>query len=85
MGIANYWGGLTLLPTDGRVVMDNNPVDRTIRPISPIVSPLPRWAYRSAAFEVELAKLVAFYHGSQIFGDGLDLAFLSAINARGTV
>jgi len=32
--IAKYWGGLCLFLADGRVEMDNNPVERTIRPIA---------------------------------------------------
>lgn len=32
--IAKYWGGLVLFLTDGRVEMDNNTVERTIRPIA---------------------------------------------------
>lgn len=32
--IAKYWGGLCLLLTDGRVEMDSNAVERTIRPIA---------------------------------------------------
>lgn len=32
--IAKYWNGLTLFLTDGRVEMDNNTVERTIRPIA---------------------------------------------------
>lgn len=32
--ITKYWDGLCLFLTDGRVEMDNNPVERTIRPIA---------------------------------------------------
>ena len=32
--IAKYWQGLNLLLTDGRIEIDNNPVERTIRPIA---------------------------------------------------
>jgi hypothetical protein len=32
--IAKYWDGLILFLTDGRIEMDNNPVERTIRPIA---------------------------------------------------
>jgi len=32
--IAKYWGGLCLFLTDGRVEMDSNAVERTIRPIA---------------------------------------------------
>jgi transposase len=32
--IAKYWGGLTLFLTDGRIEMDSNAVERTIRPIA---------------------------------------------------
>lgn len=32
--IAKYWGGLILFLTDGRIEMDNNTVERTIRPIT---------------------------------------------------
>ncbi|PHQ95145.1 MAG: IS66 family transposase, partial [Marinosulfonomonas sp.] len=32
--IAKYWDGLNLFLTDGRIEMDNNPVERTIRPIA---------------------------------------------------
>jgi len=32
--IAKYWDGLCLFLTDGRIEMDNNPVERTIRPIA---------------------------------------------------
>jgi hypothetical protein len=32
--IAKYWGGLNLFLTDGRIEMDNNAVERTIRPIA---------------------------------------------------
>lgn len=32
--IAKYWGGLCLFLTDGRIEIDNNPVERTIRPIA---------------------------------------------------
>lgn len=32
--IAKYWGGLILFLTDGRIEMDNNAVERTIRPIA---------------------------------------------------
>jgi hypothetical protein len=32
--IAKYWDGLVLFLTDGRVEMDNNTVERTIRPIA---------------------------------------------------
>lgn len=32
--IAKYWGGLCLFLTDGRIELDNNPVERTIRPIA---------------------------------------------------
>jgi transposase len=32
--IAKYWGGLILFLTDGRIVMDSNAVERTIRPIA---------------------------------------------------
>ncbi len=32
--IAKYWDGLTLFLTDGRIEIDNNPVERTIRPIA---------------------------------------------------
>jgi transposase len=32
--IAKYWDGLTLFLTDGRVEIDSNPVERTIRPIA---------------------------------------------------
>ena len=32
--IAKYWGGLCLFLTDGRIEMDNNAVERTIRPIA---------------------------------------------------
>ena len=32
--IARYWEGLTLFLQDGRIEMDNNPVERTIRPIA---------------------------------------------------
>ena len=31
---AKYWDGLCLFLTDGRIEMDNNPVERTIRPIA---------------------------------------------------
>jgi transposase len=32
--IAKYWDGLNLFLTDGRIEMDNNTVERTIRPIA---------------------------------------------------
>ena len=32
--IAKYWYGLNLFLTDGRIEIDNNPVERTIRPIA---------------------------------------------------
>ena len=32
--IAKYWGGLILFLNDGRIEMDNNAVERTIRPIA---------------------------------------------------
>lgn len=32
--MAKYWGGLCLFLTDGRVELDSNPVERTIRPIA---------------------------------------------------
>ncbi len=32
--IAKYWDGLMLFLTDGRIEMDNNTVERTIRPIT---------------------------------------------------
>lgn len=32
--IAKYWDGLILFLTDGRIEMDSNPVERTIRPIA---------------------------------------------------
>jgi len=32
--IAKYWAGLNLFLTDGRIEIDNNPVERTIRPIA---------------------------------------------------
>lgn len=32
--IARYWEGLSLFLTDGRIELDNNSVDRTIRPIA---------------------------------------------------
>lgn len=32
--IAKYWDGLTLFLTDGRIEIDNNAVERTIRPIA---------------------------------------------------
>jgi transposase len=32
--IAKYWNGLCLFLTDGRIELDNNPVERTIRPIA---------------------------------------------------
>ena len=32
--IAKYWGGLILFLPDGRIEMDNNAVERTIRPIA---------------------------------------------------
>ncbi len=32
--IAKYWGGLCLFLDDGRIELDNNPVERTIRPIA---------------------------------------------------
>ena len=32
--IAKYWDGLILFLTDGRIEMDNNTVERTIRPIA---------------------------------------------------
>jgi len=32
--ITKNWGGLNLFLTDGRIEMDNNPVERTIRPIA---------------------------------------------------
>ena len=32
--IAKYWGGLELFLTDGRIELDNNAVERTIRPIA---------------------------------------------------
>jgi len=32
--IAKYWTGLNLFLTDGRIEIDNNPVERTIRPIA---------------------------------------------------
>lgn len=32
--IAKYWEGLSLFLTDGRIELDNNPVERTIRPIA---------------------------------------------------
>ncbi len=32
--IAKYWTGLCIFLTDGRVEMDNNSVERTIRPIA---------------------------------------------------
>lgn len=31
--IAKYWNGLNLFTSDGRIEIDNNPVERTIRPI----------------------------------------------------
>lgn len=31
---AKYWDGLCLFLTDGRIELDNNPVERTIRPIA---------------------------------------------------
>jgi hypothetical protein len=33
-GIAKYWDGLCLFLTDGRIELDNNTVERTIRPIA---------------------------------------------------
>lgn len=32
--IAKYWGGLCIFLTDGRIEIDNNTVERTIRPIA---------------------------------------------------
>ena len=32
--MAKYWDGLALFLTDGRIELDNNPVERTIRPIA---------------------------------------------------
>ncbi len=32
--IAKYWGGLGLFLDDGRIELDKNPVERTIRPIA---------------------------------------------------
>jgi transposase len=32
--IAKYWDGLNLFTSDGRIEIDNNPVERTIRPIA---------------------------------------------------
>ena len=32
--IAKYWDGLCLFPTDGRIEMDSNAVERIIRPIA---------------------------------------------------
>ena len=32
--INRYWGGLVLFLNDGRIEMDNNTVERTIRPIA---------------------------------------------------
>ncbi len=32
--IAKYWDGLNLFLSDGRIEMDNNTVERTIRPIA---------------------------------------------------
>ena len=32
--IAKYWDGLILFLQDGRIELDNNPVERTIRPIA---------------------------------------------------
>ncbi|GAW36771.1 transposase IS66 family protein [Roseovarius sp. A-2] len=32
--IAKYWNGLCLFLDDGRIELDNNPVERTIRPIA---------------------------------------------------
>ncbi|SHJ41005.1 IS66 C-terminal element, partial [Thalassobacter stenotrophicus DSM 16310] len=32
--IAKYWDGLCLFLGDGRIELDNNPVERTIRPIA---------------------------------------------------
>ena len=32
--IAKYWDGLCLFLTDGRIELDNNPVERAIRPIA---------------------------------------------------
>jgi len=32
--IAKYWDGLCLFLSDGRIELDNNPVERTIRPIA---------------------------------------------------
>jgi hypothetical protein len=32
--IAKYWAGLNLFLADGRIEIDNNPVERTIRPIA---------------------------------------------------
>jgi len=32
--IAKYWPGLVLFLTDGRIELDNNAVERTIRPIA---------------------------------------------------
>ena len=32
--IAKYWDGLILFLDDGRIELDNNPVERTIRPIA---------------------------------------------------
>jgi len=32
--LAKYWGGLILFLTDGRIEMDNNTVERAIRPIA---------------------------------------------------
>jgi transposase len=32
--IAKYWGGLNLFLSDGRIEMDSNTVERTIRPIA---------------------------------------------------
>lgn len=32
--IAKYWDGLSLFLADGRIELDNNPVERTIRPIA---------------------------------------------------
>jgi transposase len=39
--IANYWDGLILFLTDGRIEMDSNAVERTIRPIAKHVSLYP--------------------------------------------
>lgn len=32
--ISRFWNGLTLFLSDGRIVIDNNAVERTIRPIA---------------------------------------------------